>query len=117
MTANGDGVTVSGQIVRQERKHLVTVEGVSVGPAGSIQAAAERLIQALRSRLPRSPSSWGVQAGCSGEALSLAVGNLAGGRGGGSLHPCAARILRGRRLESLDQALGAFAQVIGHCCG
>lgn len=117
MSANGDGVTAAGEIGRQANRYVVTVQGEQLGPAGSIQAAAERLANGIRARLPRNPGSWGVQASCAREGLSIAVGNLAGGGGGGGLHPCAARVLGGRRLESLHEGLSAFAQVIGHCCG
>lgn len=117
MSANGDGATAGGEITRQGNRYVVTVQGEQLGPAGSLQAAAERLAHGIRGRLPRHPSSWGVRASCPKEGLSIVAGNLAGGGGGGGLPPCAARVLKDRRLGSLQEALSAFAQVIGHCCG
>lgn len=119
MSANGDGVIAAGQITRQENRYIVTIEGERLGPTGSIQAAAERLAHGIRAHLPRDPARWGVQASCSSEGLSIAVGNrVSGGGGSGNeLHPCAARVLGRRPLDSLQEALSAFAKVIGHCCG
>jgi hypothetical protein len=111
MSANGDGVTTVGEITRQENRYVVTVEGERLGPAGSIQAAAERLAHGLRAHLPPNPAN--VQASCAKEGLSIAVGNRAGGGGGGELHPCSARVLGRRRLESLQEALSAFARSSG----
>ena len=105
MSANGDGATAAGEIIRQGNRYVVTVQGEQLGPTGSIQAAAERLAHGIQARLPRNPASWGVQASCAKEGLSIAVGNLAGGGGGGGLHPCAARVLGG---ESLHEGLSAY---------
>jgi hypothetical protein len=117
MSANGDGATAAGEITRQGNRYVVQVQGEQLGPAGSIQGAAERLAHGIEARLPRHPVSWGAQASCAKESVTVVVGNLGGRGGGGGLHPCAADVLRGRQLESLEEALSAFAQVIGHCCG
>lgn len=116
MSANADQISVTGNVTREGSRFLVTVEGARVGPpVGTIQAAAERLGHALGQRLPNNPASWGVSMTCADGLLNVVVGNL-GGRGGGEVHPCVARVLRGRSFPTLEAALAAFAHVIGACC-
>lgn len=117
ISAHGGGRSASGEIVRIQRKYLAMLDGESLGDAvGTSQAAAERLIHAIDDRLDSS-SGWGVTVNCRGEGLGLAFGTNARGGGGGALHPCAARVLRGRRLGTLEEALRAVAQIVGRCCG
>jgi hypothetical protein len=120
MNGMGDGRSSQGEITRENGKYWVLVDGSPVGPSvGSLRAAAERLAHGIGEHLPKNASTWRVSAMCTENGLSITVGNVGGGGGGGGgqLHPCARRVLGERRIESIEAALEAFAQVIGRCCG
>lgn len=118
LSANGDGLVASGQILRIQEKYIPMLDGKTVGPAtGNTQSAAEHLLHAIGERLPSGPASWGLTINCPGENLGVAFGNQARGGGGGGLPACAERVLRGRKFETLEEALRAAGQIIGRCCG
>jgi hypothetical protein len=117
ISANADGRSSSGEITQEGPRLSVTVDGVRVGPpVVSMRAAAERLAQAIGQKLPGNPSNWSVAAQCSTNGLSIVVSHPPRGGGGGSIHPCAARVLRNRPLPTLEAAVAAFAHVLGTCC-
>jgi hypothetical protein len=115
MSGTGDGASSSGTIEARGRRFIVMIDGNQEGPpAGSIQAAAERLAHGIGNRLPQNPQVWSARAACPEHGVQVGV-NLGPG-GGGELHPCARRVLRDRPLASLEAALEALARVIGQCC-
>lgn len=116
MSAMGNGRSASGEILRPDGGFLVMVDGNVVGRAGSIEAAAERLAHELGRRVPGDPMTWSVTAACPTGGLNIQASRPPVGGGGGSLPRCARSVLGRRSLDSLREALAAFARVIGRCC-
>lgn len=120
--ANSGGVTRSGSI-RQERRarYVVLIDGTPLAQASTLDRAAHRLVVALRSRLPRRSSSWGVEVHCLARAdVGLAFGNRRrGGPGGGAIpNACVALVAEdyGKGDDTLGRALEYAARLLASCC-
>ena len=121
ISANAGGRRLAGELRRERQRFGIYLNGVLIGRAGSLGAAAHRLKDSLARDLPRHlPGDWGVEAHCAtSPGIGLLFGNCQSGHGaGGPAHPCVAEIVNDYRRgdDSLRRALEFAARLLARCC-
>lgn len=118
---NAAGTHLRGTVGRDGARFVYAINHETIGRARTLAAAAHRLAEELRSRLPRHAGrDWGVEVHCSTRPnVGLLMGNRSrGGAGGGAPNPCVLTAIQAfaRSDKSLASALEIAARLLAECC-